>query len=74
MAFVRARFPEATPENAFKDPKKPSTALKDATNGVKNLVSSAYNVRHVKSRLLAVQEGEGAECKDPATSNPSVRR
>jgi len=74
MAFVRARHPEATPANAFKNLKKPSTALKDATDGVKNLVSAAYNVRHVKSRLLAVQEGEGAECKDPSRSNPSGRR
>ena len=49
MAFVRAHYAEATQANTFKDLKKLRTALKDAKDGVKNLLSAAYNVRHIKS-------------------------
>ena len=66
--FVINRHPTLKTATSAKHLKKPrGKALQDAKNGVMNCVLAAYNVRHLKSRVLAKKDEFDAEAQDPPT-------
>ena len=74
ISFILARHPTLKTKSSIQNKyKKPRTALKDALeNGAANLISVAYSLREVKSRLLAtIQEDENTPEDNPPTGNDS---
>ena len=74
ISFILARHPTLKTKSSIQNKyKKPRTALKDALeNGADNLISIAYSLREVKSRLLAaIQEDEDTPKDNLTASNDS---